>query len=87
MVLADLSGLLTTCTKVSDNSRVNILSAFLSFYLALNIEKKYKIGIITPYHAQSRLLHAMIRDTASIHPEVKQFHQQLYISFKVQKKM
>ena len=24
MVLADLSGLLTTCTKVSDNSRVNI---------------------------------------------------------------
>lgn len=71
MVLADLSGLLTTCTKVSDNSRVNILSAFLSFYLALNIEKKYKIGIITPYHAQSRLLHAMIRDTASIHPEVK----------------
>ena len=71
MVLADLSGLLTTCTKVSDNSRVNILSAFLSFYLALNIEKKYKIGIITPYHAQSRLLHAMIRDTASIHPEAK----------------
>ncbi len=61
MVLADLSGLLTTCTKVSDNSRVNILSAFLSFYLALNIEKKYKIGIITPYHAQSRLLHAMMR--------------------------
>ena len=71
MVLADLSGLLTTCTKVSDNSRVNILSAFLSFYLALNIEKKYKIGIITPYHAQSRLLHAMIRDTASIYPEAK----------------
>lgn len=70
LVLTDLSGLLTVCTKVSDNSRINVLSAFLSFFIALQTDKRYNVGMITPYHAQARLLHAMIRDVASVNPEI-----------------
>ena len=70
IVLADLSRMSAACMKTSDNSRINIQSAFLAFYMALQINKKYKVGIITPYHAQSRLLNAMIKDIMGVHPEI-----------------
>ncbi len=70
VVLADLSGMSASCMKTNDNSRINIQSAFLAFHMALQIDKKYKVGIITPYHAQSRLLNAMIKDIMSIHSEI-----------------
>lgn len=38
--------------------------------MALQIDKKYKVGIITPYRVQSRLLNVMIKDIMSIHPEI-----------------
>jgi len=71
MAFADLSGMMSVCTKTGDNSRVNVLSALMSFSLALDVAKNYEVGIITPYHAQSRLLHAMARDVADANPELK----------------
>ena len=71
MAFADLSGMMSVCTKTGDNSRVNVLSAMISFSLALEAAKNHEVGIITPYHAQSRLLHAMARDVADANPELK----------------
>lgn len=71
MAFADLSGMMSVCTKTGDNSRVNVLSALMSFSLALEAAKNHEVGIITPYHAQSRLLHAMARDVADANPELK----------------
>ena len=71
IVFADLSGMMSVCTKTSDNSRVNVLSALISFSLALEAAGTQEVGIITPYHAQSRLLHAMARDMAETCPELK----------------
>ena len=62
--LVDLSGMLSVCIKTADQSRVNVLSALISFGLAINAAKENEVGIITPYHAQSRLLYAMARDVA-----------------------
>ena len=58
----DLSGTMSTCIKSSDDSHANVLSAFVTFSLALKAAQTQEVGIITPYHAQSRLLHAMVRD-------------------------
>ncbi len=71
MAFADLSGMMSVCTKTGDNSRVNVLSALMSFSLALGAAKNCEVGIITPYHAQSRLLHAMARDVVDANPELK----------------
>lgn len=71
VAFADLSGMMSVCTKTGDNSRVNVLSALMSFSLALEVARNYEVGIITPYHAQSRLLHAMARDVADANPELK----------------
>lgn len=71
VAFADLSGMMSVCSKTGDNSRVNILSAFMSFSLALDAAKNQEVGIITPYHAQSRLLHAMAKDVADANPELK----------------
>ena len=62
MEFVDLSGIMSTCIKSSDDSHANVLSAFVAFSLALKAAQTQKVGIITPYHAQSRLLHAMVRD-------------------------
>ena len=70
MALADLSGMMSVCSKTGDNSRVNVLSALMSFALALEAAKSHEVGIISPYHAQSRLLHAMARDAADANPEL-----------------
>lgn len=71
MAFADLSGMMSVCTKTGDGSRVNVLSAMISFSLALEAAKQHEVGIITPYHAQSRLLHAMARDVAEATPDLK----------------
>lgn len=71
IAFADLSGMMSVCTKTSDNSRINVLSALISFALALEAAKNYEVGIITPYHAQSRLLHAMARDVADTNPKLQ----------------
>lgn len=69
--LIDLIGTYCAAGKNADNSRFNILSALLSFALALNAEKEQqgtpfrdeeKVGIITPYAAQTRLIRSMIQD-------------------------
>lgn len=71
IAFTDLSGMMSVCTKTGDNSRVNVLSALMAFSLALQAAKTNEVGIITPYHAQSRLLHAMARDVADSNPELK----------------
>ena len=71
MNLIDLIGTFCAAGKNADNSRFNILSAILSFAIALKSEKSQqglnfkaeeKVGIITPYAAQTRLIRAMIQD-------------------------
>lgn len=71
IAFADLSGMMSVCTKTGNASRVNVLSALISFSLALGAAKNNTVGIITPYYAQSRLLHAMSRDIAKSNPELK----------------
>lgn len=66
--MADLSGTMSVCTKTADKSRINVLSAMISFGLAVRAAGKYEVGIITPYNAQSRLLYAMARDLAENAP-------------------
>lgn len=56
MGIVDLSGTYCAAYKNSDNSRFNILSAIVSFGLALTSmdkENKDAIGVITPYAAQA----------------------------------
>ena len=50
------------CSKNADGSRINILSALISIGMAIKLSRDNKVGIITPYNAQSRLMFAMIRD-------------------------
>lgn len=71
IAFADLSGMMSVCTKTGDNSRINVLSALMSFSLALDAAKNHEVGIITPYHAQSRLLHAMAKDVADADLKLK----------------
>lgn len=71
MAFADLTGMMSVCTKTGDGSRVNLLSALMSFSLALESAKHHEVGIITPYLAQSRLLHAMSRDVAVADQELQ----------------
>ena len=69
--LADLSGMLSVCLKTTDNSRFNLLSAIISMGLAVNGAQTREVGIITPYNAQSRLLHAMERDILEQMPKLQ----------------
>ena len=62
MCLIDLSGMYSVCSKNTDGSRINILSALISIGLAIKLCRANNVGIITPYSAQSRLILAMIRD-------------------------
>lgn len=67
MGLIDLSGTFCAAAKNSDNSRLNILSAILTFSSALTAERNGSdsVGIITPYAAQTRLIRAMLKDYSS----------------------
>ena len=62
IVLADLSGMMTVCSRTPDMSRVNVLSALVSAGIAINAAQNCEVGIITPYNAQARLLRTIIRD-------------------------
>lgn len=68
--LVDLSGMMSVCTRTADQSRINVLSAFVALGLAINCASSHDVGIITPYNAQSRLLHAMSRDVAAQKPNL-----------------
>lgn len=62
MTLISLSGMYSVCIKNKDGSRINLLSALISIRLAEKYIKRYDVGIITPYNAQSRLILSIIRD-------------------------
>lgn len=64
MNLIDLGGTYCAAAKTSDNSRFNILSAYISFTTAVRAEVKgiKSVCIIAPYRAQTRLIRAMIQD-------------------------
>ncbi len=71
MNLIDLAGTFCAASKNADNSRFNIFSALLSFGIAIKSERaqndvdfknEEKVGIITPYAAQTRLIRALIQD-------------------------
>lgn len=66
LVLQDISKLMTHCIKETEShSRFNILSALISSnsaYQSTVDNPLAKIGIITPYNAQSRLIHRILRD-------------------------
>ena len=66
MILMDLSGMYSVCTKTKDNSRINLLSAMICMRLAEKYIENYEVGIVTPYSAQSRLIVAMLRDIQTI---------------------
>lgn len=69
MSLVDLSGTYCAAYKNSDNSRFNILSAIVSFGLALTSmdkENKDATGVINPYVAQ-----AAVSSTAFVDMSVK----------------
>ena len=48
------------------------MSAFVSMMMALQVPAQESVGIITPYHAQAQLLHAMAKDAANFFPEREQ---------------
>lgn len=73
--MLDLSYMMSTCVPMKDKSRINVLSAFISFAIAHRAKKildKYQeenssyenngVGIISPYSTQARLLHCMAMD-------------------------
>ena len=71
IALLDLAGTFCAAGKNADNSRFNILSAVLSFAVALKSESaqqnlafknEEKVGIITPYAAQTQLIRSFIKD-------------------------
>ena len=66
----DLSGMMSVCMKTGDQSRINVLSALISMGIAIKAAEWHDTGVISPYSAQSRLLHAMSRDVAESHPEL-----------------
>ena len=69
--MIDISGMYSVCTKTSDGSRINLLSALLCMRIAEIISRQYKVGIITPYSAQSRLMMAMVRDLSEVDERYK----------------
>ena len=62
LALVDLSGMMSECRKTADQSRINVLSGFVTMALAASAAEAHEVGVITPYRAQSSLLHAMARD-------------------------
>lgn len=72
LAMVNLSFMMSSCIMTIDDSKTNILSALITFYLALEGAANYDVGIITPYRAQSRLFHAMATDAqkamTNLHP-------------------
>lgn len=68
--LYDLSGMMSVCLKTADQSRINVLSALISMGIAIKAAQVNDVGVISPYTAQSRLLHAISRDVAEKDPKL-----------------
>lgn len=66
----DLSGMMSVCLKTGDQSRINVLSALISMGIAIKAAQTSDVGVISPYSAQSRLLHAISRDVMESNPEL-----------------
>ncbi|MDI3477381.1 MAG: hypothetical protein PWQ59_906 [Thermoanaerobacterium sp.] len=63
--IIDTSNTNPRCYKMAKKSRFNIYNAFICIEIAKRIlekNKKFQIGIITPYAAQARLINKIIRD-------------------------
>lgn len=61
--MIDMFGAYCAADKDDNNSRYNLLSAFMSFAMAIKTEPNVKtVSIITPYAAQTRLIRAMVLD-------------------------
>ena len=69
--LADLSGMMSCALSTKNGSHFNILSALISFSLALQGAEKHEVGIISPYVAQSQLFRALARDSRKTNPTLK----------------
>lgn len=70
--IADLSYMMSTCIPMKDNSRVNVLSAFISFALAQRAYSDFfDVGIISPYTTQTRLLSCMAKDQSEYYNDKK----------------
>jgi len=69
--IVDLSDMLSVCLKSRDGSHYNILSAMICMCLAARAAENHEVGIVAPYHAQSRLTHAMARDLKDAFPDLK----------------
>lgn len=64
IAIFDLSSMYSLCLQPKSkpsNSHFNILSAFISIYLATQSQDK-SIGIITPYKAQAKLINTLLFD-------------------------
>ena len=68
--MVDISGMMSVCMLSGEKSRINVLSAMIAICLAVRAAQHYEVGVITPYHAQSRLLHAMARSIMNANPEL-----------------
>lgn len=64
LVLYDLSGLTAACyAERESHSRFNFVSALATTELAYSlVQTGQKVGIVTPYNAQSRLIHRLLKD-------------------------
>lgn len=61
--IVDLSYMMSTCIRLKDNSRLNILSALISFALAQRAaDNNFNVGVIAPYSGQAGLLRCMAID-------------------------
>lgn len=69
IVTVDLSGMYSSCHKTMDGSHINLLSAFVDLKIAQQAASHYKVGIITPYSAQARLINALIRDFREVNSD------------------
>lgn len=72
LVLVDMSNMMSVCNRTTDNSRANVLSAFISAKIAMCDAQQHKVSVITPYRAQSKLVFAMLRDIAGQNPNLNE---------------
>lgn len=73
LALYDLSQLNPYCfSEYESHSRFNLISAIISVALAYSaVKDNRKIGVITPYNAQSRLINRLLRDLRLIEQKVQ----------------
>lgn len=65
LVFYDLSRTLAFCCSEDHSSRFNVVSALIATDIAYRIQASgtNSVGLITPYRAQARLLHRILRET------------------------